>query len=51
MQLKICNQPLGLIYNEKTRLFYEDKTGGIVQAGGVNHAIANNKYMKSYDAD
>ena len=48
--LKICKQPLGLIYNEEDRLFFDNnKKGGIVQAGGTRHETANNKYMKSYD--
>ena len=49
--LNITNQEIGLIHDEETRLFFEpSKRGGIVQAGGQRHAVANNKYMKNYDA-
>ena len=48
--LNICRQPLGLIYDDETRIFFtENIRGGIVQAGAKRHATANNKYMQSYD--
>ena len=48
--LNICRQPLGLIYDDDTRIFFtENIRGGIVQAGAKRHATANNKYMQSYD--